>query len=81
MEVNSENHKPKRSVRYARFLSLCRTIALGASISVVLSVFVLLGLILDVSWTRAPLAFGLVALVFIPVVLAYAERALAIPGR
>jgi uncharacterized hydrophobic protein (TIGR00271 family) len=45
-----------------------------------LGVFIYLGFALDVAGTRAPLAYGLTVLIFLPVVLAYAERALAIPS-
>ena len=70
------------TVRYSRFMSLPRTIALGASITIGLGIFVLLGFVLDIAGTRSPLSYGLLALVFIPVVLAYAERAVAYPrGR
>jgi len=70
--------EPKK-VRSSRYMGLLPTIALGSSMTVALGVFVLLGVILDIAGTRVALSYGLAALIFIPVVLAYAERALALP--
>jgi len=75
----TRTRESQSTVRYSRFMSLPRTIALGASVIIGLGVFVLLGLVLDIAGTRSPLSYGLIALVFIPVVLAYAERAVAYP--
>ena len=84
MSTGDITRTPQRgsTVRYGRFMSLPRTIALGSSITIGLGIFVLLGFVLDIAGTRSPLSYGLLALLFIPVVLAYAERAIAYPrGR
>ena len=80
IDDNSKRCDDQSAIRSSRYLSLSRTIALGASITIGIGVFILLGLVLDISGTRAPLSYALLALITIPVVLAFAERAIAYPS-
>ena len=69
------------SVRFSRVLGLHSAVALGASISVGLGVYVLLGLLVQVAGRQAVGApYIFMALLALPIILTYAERAAVIPG-
>lgn len=78
MSTDPQSPKNPMNVRYSRVLSLTGAIALGASVTVGLGVFVLLGTTTEVARVGTP--YGLLALAFLPVVLTFAERGLASPG-
>ena len=78
MSIDPVASKSQADVRYSRVLGLAGTVALGASVTVGLGVFVLLSTTAQVARSGTP--YGLLALAFLPVVLTFAERALACPG-
>lgn len=75
MSIEPKPSKGRVRVRHIRVLGLFPAIAIGASVMVSLGVFILLGLTLDVAQKSAP--YALFVLVFLPVTLTYAERAIA----
>lgn len=74
MSMESKSRDRRISVRHSQVLGLFPTIAIGASLMVSLGIFIMLGLVLDVSHSVSP--YLLFALVYLPVALTYAERAM-----
>ena len=79
MESDPPRTETKPAIRFSRFLRSGWLIALGTSVTVGLGVFTLLGQVMQVTGVRAPAAYGLAAIIFIPLVITYAERAAAKP--
>jgi len=73
--------QPESAVRFSRFIRLHWVVALGISASVGLSIFVLLGIYVQVAGRQMPgVPFLLMALLALPIILTYAERAAVVPG-
>lgn len=68
------------AVGFSRFLGLPAAVAPGISISLGVALFVLGIEILRISGDEAPLAYALAAVLFLPLILSYAERAAELPG-
>jgi len=79
MESNPLSKEKTSAIRFSHFLRSHWLIALGASVTVGLGVFTLLGMVMQLTGVRAPAAYALAALVFIPLVITYAERSAAKP--
>jgi uncharacterized hydrophobic protein (TIGR00271 family) len=71
--------KSKPAIRFSRFLRSRWLIALGTSVTIGLGVFTLLGQVMQVTGIRASAAYGLAAVVFIPLLITIVERASAKP--
>ncbi len=70
------------SVRYSRVLSIRQAIAIGATITVGLGVFTLLGLLVQNSGGESLIStYILTAVIAIPLILTYSERLGVIPGN
>lgn len=67
-------------IRFSRTVGPARAIAIGSSITVGLGVFVLSGLLLPQTGVRTGNAYLLSMVLFLPLVLIYAERAEVTPG-
>ncbi len=80
MVTNSPSTATQRTIRFSRTISLWRAVALGSSLTVGLSVFILIGLLLNQAGPQTPRAYLLALLLFLPIVLTYAERAAVTPG-
>lgn len=68
------------NICYIRTVGLLRAIAIGGSITVGLGIFVLFGLFLQKDGAQVWKAYLSAGIVFLPLVLTYAERALVVPG-
>lgn len=68
------------NICYIRTVGLFRAIAIGGSITVGLGIFVLFGLFLQQDGAQVWKAYLSAGVVFLPLVLTYAERALVVPG-
>ena len=79
MASDPHTTETKPAIRFSNFLSSRWLIALGASVTIGLGVFTLLGQVTQVAGIRAAAAYGLAAIVFIPLVVTYAERTAAKP--
>ena len=72
--------KSKPAIRFlSRFLRFRWLIALGTSVTIGLGVFTLLGQVMQVTGIHASAAYGLAAVVFIPLLITIVERASAKP--
>jgi uncharacterized hydrophobic protein (TIGR00271 family) len=80
MTTNSSASSTQPSIRFSRTISLVRAIALGSSVTIGLGIFILIGLLLDQAGSLTPYAYLLAMILFLPLVLSYAERAEATPG-
>lgn len=80
MVTNSPSTATQRTIRFSRTVSLRRIIALGSSLTVGLGVFILIGFFLQQAGTQTPRAYLLALLLFLPIILTYAERAAVTPG-
>lgn len=80
MSTDPLSSRSKAGVRFSRVLGLAGAVALGASVTVGLGVFILMSTTMPVAQSGKP--YALLALVFLPAVLTFTERALANPtGR
>jgi len=79
MESDPRMTETKPAVRFSQFLRSRWLIALGTSVTIGLGVFALLGQVMQVTGIRSPAAYGLAAVVFIPLLITIAERASAKP--
>lgn len=77
-EANGQQAHP--IVRYSRTVTLSWAVALGASVTVGLGVFVLLGSLGPLAGRQLAPAYLLAVALFTPVALTYAERAVVTPG-
>jgi uncharacterized hydrophobic protein (TIGR00271 family) len=80
MVTNSPSTATQRTIRFSRTVSLWRAVALGSSLTVGLGVFILIGLFLQQAGPQTPRAYLLALLLFLPIILTYAERAAVTPG-
>jgi uncharacterized hydrophobic protein (TIGR00271 family) len=79
--VSSDRGSDDRDVRFSRTIGLWQAVAIGASVSVGLGVFTLLGPYVQAAGRQTVGVPYLVMAIFaIPLVLAYVERASVIPG-
>lgn len=67
-------------IRFSRSIGLLRAIAMGSSITVGLGVFILVGMFIQRVGTQTPQAYVIATVLFVPLVLTYAERAAVTPG-
>ena len=67
-------------IGFSRILGLRESVALGFSVSVGLLVLTAAGVVLSMATERAMLAIALAAILYIPVILTYAEMAAGRPG-
>jgi len=81
METDSPSTHRKTDIRYSRFLRSPWLIALGISVSVGLGVFSIMGQVMQTTGIRAPAVYILSAVLFVPIVLTFAERVVAKPER
>ncbi len=68
------------SIGFSRYLGLPAAAAMGVAVGVGVAVFVGGFGILEISGDEAPLAYALAMVLFLPLILSYAERALELPG-
>ncbi len=69
-----------RAIGFSRILGLSDAIALGLSISLGIALTALAPLLMQFAGEDTPLVYALTIIVFIPLVLSYAERAQQVPG-
>ncbi len=68
------------AIRVSKTLTLTRAIGMGSSLTIGLGIFVLLNSFLQQGGLYTPLAYPAAVVLFLPLVLTYAERAAVIPG-
>ncbi|MEE8525549.1 MAG: amino acid permease, partial [Thermoanaerobaculia bacterium] len=68
------------SIGFSRYLGLPAAAAMGVAVGVGVAVFVDGFGILEISGNEAPLVYALAMVLFLPLILSHAERALEVPG-
>ncbi len=63
------------NIRFSRTTSLVTAIAIGSSITMGLGIFILLDLMLQLAGPRTPQVYMVAVVLFVPIILTYAERA------
>ena len=81
MASDPHTTETKSAIRFSNFLRSGWLIALGASVTIGLGVFTMLGQVMQLAGIRASAAYGLAAIVFIPLLVTLAERTAAKPDR
>ena len=81
MNENSSPTPPAYTVRYSRVIGPIWAVAIGLTITVGLGVFTLMGVFVTTSTRNIVGAFLLAAVVALPFLATYVERALVVPGR
>ncbi|MEA3337171.1 MAG: DUF389 domain-containing protein [Chloroflexota bacterium] len=80
--MNDQVEQIKGTARFSRVLGLNRTIVLGASVSVGVGIYILLGLADQLAGRgSASVAYILMMIAALPIILTYAERAGVTPGN
>ncbi len=78
---NTIETQGEEAVRYSRVLRLIWVVALGASISVGVGIYTLPGLLMQATGGQGlGTAWVVLAIIAVPIILTYAERAAVIPG-
>ncbi len=78
--LEGENLPPHPTIDFSRTISLPRLVAIGSSSTMSLGIFVLMGTFLNQTGPQTPSAYLVAALIFLPLVLTYAERASVLGG-
>ena len=81
MEEGNSLESQQLNVRLSQNMRLWTAVAIGSSVTVGLSVYLLLGLIYQDAAAQAPTTYLLTLFFLLPVVLALAERSSVTPGR
>lgn len=68
------------AIRVSKTLTLKRAIGMGSSLTIGLGIFILINLLLQEAGQHTPHAYLAAMLLFVPIVLTYAERAAVTPG-
>lgn len=78
--MTTHSSSPHPTIGVTRTISLTRVVAMGSSITIGLGIFVLVGTFLQYAGIQTPSAYLIAMLVFLPIILSYAEQALVAPS-